>query len=88
MSSPLDINKPRPRGMTNMSTWRETIAAYNGTVVGGINWTWAKFLDDGQGKACLDQMRRDDPTLEDRGYYDADPEAQNPNLRLGGFRFR
>lgn len=58
---------------------------HGGTVESGINWTWAKFSDDKQGKAAFDRVS---PYVENRGYYASQPNSENPNIRQGGFRFR
>lgn len=63
----------------------ETIHSYGGTITNGINWTWATFPNDVKGRECFRKVKG---YCENRGYYAPMPEAKNPNLRNGGFRFR
>lgn len=57
-------------------------------IIGGMKWTWAMFDDDEVGKAAFAEARRLYRDMEHRGYSTAMPDAANPNLRRGGFRFR
>lgn len=65
---------------------KSIVENHQGTILGGINWTWAKFLNDELGKAAYSQL--DHTSVETRGYSEAIPDCDNPNLRKGGFRFR
>ena len=61
------------------------IAEFNGTIDGGINWTWATFANDVEGQMAYARIA---PYVESRGYCPACPESTNSNLHRGGFRFR
>jgi len=64
------------------------IAKHGGEIGGGINWTWARFADDMIGKKCFEECLKVFPDMDHRGYYEANPDACNPNLHRGGFRYR
>ena len=51
------------------------VLEHGGTISPGINWTWAIFPDDNNGKKVFDQVK---DHVEHRGYYDAQPEADLP----------
>jgi len=69
----------------DMTEVLKAIELYGGTLQFGCNWTWAIFQSDEQGIACFLLVRQ---SCDNRGYNYADPNSENPNLRLGGFRFR
>lgn len=63
----------------------DIILAHGGRIQGGINWTWALFLHDDEGRKAFALI---EPHVDHRGYYEAQPDSANPNLHLGGFRYR
>lgn len=71
-----------------MSKITDIVAKHGGRVEGSINWTWATFPDDVQGKAAYEECLKEVPDMDHRGYYDAQPNSSNPNLHRGGFRYR
>jgi hypothetical protein len=72
----------------NMRIAEEIVRKHKGEVSTLINWHWAHFASDVQGKECFAAMLKAFPDLDHRGYYEAQPDSSNPNLHLGGFRFR
>lgn len=64
------------------------ITKHGGTMEHVINWTWAQFDTDEQGRTCFEEMKAAFPDMEHRGYYAAAPNSDNENLHRGGFRFR
>ena len=64
------------------------ITRHGGTFEGVINWNWAHFPTDAQGEACFKELCDTFPDMDHRGYSKAQPDADNTNLHLGGFRYR
>lgn len=63
----------------------DLIEANGGTIIGGINWSNAHFPDETKGQAVFDQVSE---ICEHRGFSKAQPNSDNHNLRMAGFRFR
>ncbi len=57
------------------------------TVEGVIDWTWAKgFPTPEAGQQFVQWLEENG--FDHRGYYPAQPDSSNPNLRVDGVRFR